>query len=124
MNFSETGGKNDNTYFGEAPDANDGPPVDSHDTMKVPPPPPTYLRAWFNDSLPTRYKNLWGDYREYPDTSKVWNLSVQWYPDDYVSPTTVTIIWSTTNVSLSEYDKVILCDKNGVVLVPDMSTNR
>ncbi|MBE3136024.1 MAG: hypothetical protein IMZ43_01290, partial [Thermoplasmata archaeon] len=122
MNFSETGGKIDSAFFGEAPDANDGQPADSYDTVKPPAPMPPYLRAWFNDNLPIPYNNLWKDYRHYPSINKIWNLSVQWYPLDYVSPTTVTISWNPTKVNNGEYDKVVLINSTGVVVVPNMFT--
>ena len=43
LNFNEPGGAYDYTIFGEAPDANDGPPADAYDTVKPPAPmPPIY----------------------------------------------------------------------------------
>jgi predicted metalloenzyme YecM len=123
MNFSETGGKTDYVYFGEATDATDGPPADAYDVPKSPPPIPPYLRAWFNDNLPSPYDVLLKDYRHYPGIHKVWNLSIQWVPTDYVSPTTATMTWSTSKINMSEYDKVMLTNGTGVVLVPNMSTS-
>ena len=80
MNFSETGGTTDYVKFGEAPDARDGPPADTYDVAKPPAPMTPYIRAYLNDNLPTPFDKLWSDYRQYPDTQKTWNLSVQWYP--------------------------------------------
>jgi chitodextrinase len=116
MNFTETGGRTEYVYFGEAPDAHDGPPADSYDTVKPPAPMPPYLRAWLNDNLPTPYDVLWKDYRSYPDTMKVWNLSVQWIPSDYVSPTMVTLSWDTILVDSSEYTNVTLHTDGGTPL--------
>ncbi len=122
MNFSETGGKTDYVYFGEAPDARDGPPADTYDVAKPPAPPmPPYIRAYLKDGLPTPYTTLWKDYRFYPDTQKSWNLTVVWTPEDGESPTTVTISWSKLKLNLSEYDKVQLTNKTGV-LVSNMFT--
>ena len=58
LNFNEPGGKSDYVIFGEAPDANDGPPADIYDEPKPPLPMPPYLRAWCDDELPTPYYNL------------------------------------------------------------------
>ncbi len=113
LSFTNSGGQNDYVVFGEAPDANDGPPADSYDVAKPPAPMPPYIRAYLKDSLPSPYTNLWSDYRRYPDTAKVWNLSVQWVPEDGESPTTITMSWSTSEVSESEYTSVDLCTNTG-----------
>jgi hypothetical protein len=120
MNASETGGKIDYVTFGEAPDGNDGPPVDPHDVLKPPAGIPPYIRLWFNDNLPAPYDTLFADYRDYPDTHKVWNLSVHWMPTSYVS-TVVTIVWNIARVSNSEYDTIKLTNSTGVQ-VPNMKT--
>jgi hypothetical protein len=117
INVSEKAGGNDYIYFGEAPDANDGPPSDSYDIAKPPAPPmPPYIRAYLNDNLPVPYNNLWKDYRQYPDTQKTWNLSVQWAPEDGESPTTITMTWSPAQVEQSEYTTVNLCTNSGTIL--------
>ena len=117
LNFNEPGGVTDNVVFGEAPDASDGPPADSYDVAKPPAPvEPPYIHAYLQDDLPSPYTNLWKDYRQYPDTGKIWNLSVQWIPEDGESPTTVTISWSDSEVDESEYTTVNLCTEAGVVL--------
>ena len=121
LNVVETGGLNDWVVFGEAPDANDGPPADSYDYPKPPAPMPSYVRAWFNNGLPDPYSKLGKDYRHYPDVDKTWDLYVQWVPSDDTSPTTVTISWSTVAVDNSEYDQVKLCDSGGNLL-KDMLT--
>ena len=121
LNFIETGDNIDSAIFGEAPDANDGPPVDAYDMMMPPPPPmPPYIRAWFDDGLPEPYNMLWEDYRHYPDTYKIWNLSVQWVPDDYTSPTDITISWDIDEIDDSEYTDVVLYDVTGGTVVADM----
>ena len=78
MNVVTTDGPNDWVVFGEAPDANDGPPADSYDTPKPPAPMPSYVRAWFNNGLPDPYTKLCKDYRHYPGIDKTWDLYVQW----------------------------------------------
>jgi hypothetical protein len=109
-------GQSDYVTFGEATDANDGPPVDAYDVLKPPAGIPPYIRAWFNDNLPVPYDILFSDYRLYPDTSKVWNLTVHWMPSSGSSPTTITLSWDTTKVDDSEYGSVTLCTESGTPL--------
>jgi hypothetical protein len=117
LNFNNPGGQNDNVVFGEAPDARDGPPADSYDIPKPPAPMTPYIRTYLKDyNLLVPYNNLWKDYRQYPDTQKTWNLSIQWYPEDETSPTTITMSWSTAAVHASEYTTVNLCTATGTVL--------
>jgi hypothetical protein len=116
VSFNEPGGAYDTTIFGEAPDAHDGPPPDIYDVVKPPAPIPPYIRAWFNDNLPAPYNLLWEDYRHYPGITKVWNLTVQWVPSDYVTPTTLTISWNPAAVNNAEYNIVRLCNSTGVTL--------
>ncbi len=124
MNFTEPGGKSAYVKFGEATDANDGPPADSYDMGLSPPPPNAYIRSWFDDGLGGPYTQLLKDYRYYPDTYKVWNLSVQWTPSDYVTPTAITISWDTIDLDNSEYDTVFLCDNVGSPLTDMLINNR
>ncbi len=106
----------DTATFGEAADANDGLPPDHYD-IAVPPPPFTpYLRLTFSDHLPIPYTQLWKDYRHGPDTDKTWNLTIQWIPADYASPTTVTLTWNPANLTNTEYKNITLCTMNGTVL--------
>lgn len=116
LTFNESGGAYDYTVFGEAPDAHDGPPPDSYDVAKPPAPMPPYIRAYFNDNLPSPYNRLWKDYRHYPGTMKVWNLTVQWAPDDALSPTDITISWNSSLLNHSEYAHVTLYTNGGTPL--------
>jgi len=122
MNFSEPGGKTDYVIFGEATDANDGPPADIYDVVKPPAPIPPYIRTWFNDNIPSPYDSLWKDYRHNPDTQKTWNLSIQWIPPGS-SPTSVTLLWNKDQVNNSEYDTVLLLNNTGVVVADLIATN-
>jgi VCBS repeat-containing protein len=116
ISFTNPTGQNDYVVFGEAPDANDGPPADSYDVAKPPAPMPSYIRAYFKDNLPSPYTNLWRDYRFYPDTDKTWNLSVQWVPEDEESSSIITFTWIPADIDESEYTTVNLCTDAGVVL--------
>ena len=110
LNMTETGGLNDWVAFGEAPDANDGPPVDSYDQPKPPAPMLPYVRAWLNDSLPIPHHQLFKDYREYNNSNyKEWNLSVHWNPTDG-SNTDINVTWNPDEFNNCEYDSVILYD--------------
>jgi hypothetical protein len=122
INFNEPGGKNDYVVFGEADDATDGPPHDALDMPKPPSPFPPFIRTWFDDGLGDPYTQLLKDYRFYPDTYKIWNLSVQWVPSDYITPTTITISWDTNDINNSEYDAVFLYNDTGSLLA-NMITN-
>lgn len=113
ISFQESGGKYDSTVFGEAPDASDGSPVDTYDTMKPPPPITPYLYAWFNDSLPAPYDKLTKDYRHYPGITKSWRLFVQWVPTDYTTPTIVTMKWDSIRINSTEYDFITLTNGAG-----------
>jgi hypothetical protein len=122
ITFSNTGGQNDYVVFGEAPDANDGPPADSYDVVKPPAPQPPYIRTWLNDNLPVPYDSLWMDYRHYPSSSKTWNLTVHWMPSSGSSPTTITMAWNVAEIDDSEYTSVTLCTSDGTPL-QNMLTN-
>ena len=115
--FNESDGANDYTVFGEAPDANDGPPADIYDVPKPPSPSIPYIWAWFNDNLSTPYNLLMKDYRHYPDNYKQWNLSIIWGPVDGVTPTNVTISWNISELYNSEYSIIKLYDSNVSELV-------
>ena len=71
IDFNSPDGLGDSTFFGEAPDANDGPPTDIYDTPHPPTPPEPYINAWFDDGLPYPFDKLRKDYREYPDLNKI-----------------------------------------------------
>ena len=117
IDFNSSDGSGDSIFFGEALDANDGPPRDIYDTPHSPAPPEPYIYAWFDDGLPVPFDKLRKDYREYPDLDKTWNLTVFWF---HSSSTTVTISWSTSEVDESEYNSVFLY-KDGIQ-IKDMLT--
>ena len=116
LHYNEPGGAYDYTVFGEAPDANDGSPADAYDTVKPPAPMAPYIRTWFDDYLPSPYDQLWKDYRHYPGITKIWNLTVQWVPTNYISPTTITINWNPSSINSTEYTIITLCTNGGTPL--------
>jgi len=118
VDFDTPDGSGDSVFFGEAPDANDGPPVDDYDVPHPPPGPSSYIYAWFDDGLPYPFDKLRRDCREYPDTNKTWDLYIKW--EDSGS-TTVNISWNTIEVIGSGYDDVEFCNNSGTVL-RDMTT--
>jgi VCBS repeat-containing protein len=113
MNFTEPSGQSAYVIFGEATDANDGPPADSYD-RGLPPPPPQdpYIRSWFNDDLPVPYNELWHDYRHYNTSNvhKQWNMTVEW-ANGTGGGTDMTMSWNTTEFTGCEYISVILMRK-------------
>jgi len=111
LDFNEPDGAYAYAVFGEAPDANDGPPVDSYDEPKPPAPMTPYIQTWFNDNLSEPYNLLLKDYRRYPDTYKIWNLSIQWVPSDYVTSTSIIISWNISEIEDIEYTSVILYNR-------------
>ncbi len=116
ITITNAGSQNDYVIFGEAPDANDGPPADPYDVVKPPAPMPPYIRTWLNDNLPLPYDSLWMDYRHYPSSSKTWNLTVHWMPSSGSSPTTITMLWTIAEIAASEYTNVTLCTNDGTPL--------
>jgi hypothetical protein len=116
--FNEPGGAYDNAFFGEKTDASDG--QDGFDVPKSPAAFPPYIRGWFDTDFPDPYDELWEEYKYYPDDYKTWNLSVQWVPSDYSSPTTLTISWDNDSFSNSDYVTVDLYDVGSSVYVSDM----
>ncbi len=113
---NESRGAIDYVVFGEAPDAHDGPPADIYDVAKPPTPIPPYVRAYLKDNLPSPYSSLWKDYRQYSDTYNVWNLSIQWAPEDSESPSDITLTWNPSLIQQSEYTTVNLCTNTGIPL--------
>ena len=107
MNFTEPMGSQDWVIFGEATDAFDGPQPDCYDIPKPPASLPPYVKSWFNDSLPTPYDFLFGDYRMYPDTDKMWDLYVRWESSNS-DPTNITISWNSTEFDDCEYGSIDL----------------
>ncbi|UCF12695.1 MAG: tandem-95 repeat protein [Thermoplasmatales archaeon] len=118
LDFSEPGGAYDNVFFGEKTDALDG--LDSYDVPKSPPGVNPYIRAWFATNFSNPFNELFAEYKQYPDTNKIWNLTIQWVPSDYVSPTTITISWNPADFAASLYSSVILYNVNIGVNVANM----
>jgi hypothetical protein len=113
--ISETGGKYDHVVFGEVADASDG--RDNYDAPKPILPPTPYLYAWFDAGLNEPYDTLQADYREYPDSDKIWDLYIQCNTSGPpIKNTHVTINWITQEVNDSEY-------ATGVVVLYDCSDN-
>jgi len=121
LNFNEPSGESDYAVFGEADDANDGPPADSYDEPKPPTSIPPYIRVRFDDNLPEPYDLLWKDYRRYPDTDKVWDLYVMWVPSDS-SSSVITISWNIGEIISSEYASIVLYDYDNSATVAEMTS--
>ncbi len=118
LHFDEPDGADNNIYFGEDLDASDE--KDSFDIPIPPPGIPPYIRSWFNVDLDEPYNSLIFDARKYPDDFKIWNLSVQWVPSNYISSTNITISWNISDIGASEYNSVVLYDYDNDIVVADM----
>jgi len=118
LGFTETDGSFDDAFFGEKTDASDG--IDSYDVPKILSGIAPYIRGWFATPFANPYNSLWNEFKKHPDVSKVWNLTIQWIPSDYSSPTTMTIDWNTIEINASGYSSVILYDVANGVNVADM----
>jgi VCBS repeat-containing protein len=118
LEFNEPGNAFDNAIFGEKANASDG--QDDYDVPKSPPGIPPYIRARFETDFENPYDELWEEYKHFPDSYKAWNLTVQWVPSDYTSPTTITISWYNNTLDDCEYNSVILYDVDESTNVSDM----
>jgi hypothetical protein len=123
LHISGENGIYDKVVFGEALDANDGLPPDNYDIPKPPIYLPPFIRAWFTNNLTPPYDSLAQDYRIYPDHEKTWNLYIQWTPNDYSSPTTITITWNNTHLQQSKYNHIMLCTLDNKPLQDMLITN-
>jgi len=113
LDISNLQGTETYVVFGEATDANDGPPYDLYDIQMLPSlPSVSVINAWFDDEFEEPFDQLLRDYRKYPDTYKIWNLTIQWVPSDYLTPADITISWDIANLSNSEYDSIFLNDSD------------
>jgi len=120
LNVTETSGKHDTAIFGEVDDALDG--QDIYDVPKPPSPEHPYIRAWFDAGLNVPYNELWADYRNYPETNDIWNLSIKTNAAPPLGDTDVNIQWNTDDINQTEYEVVELW--NGSVKLADMKTDK
>ena len=99
---SEINGSQEAFTFGEsgsATDGDDGPPLDIE---HAPYPPPDLVIYSLMDSTKYSVDTKYG-----PDTSKTWNVYVEWKGS---GSTTVTLTWDVSQISSDEYASVILYD--------------
>ena len=120
----EAPASNDWVIIGEDPSSNDGPPYDINDVNKAPV-PPSGIYMYCDDNLGGTYSKLYGDYRYYPDTTKTWNLTVEYsigtaHPDPTV---TVNMTWNISDFEDSEYSFVNLTDWSGTFIIDMLSQN-
>ena len=125
LEFTDSTGVGDYVRFGEASDANNGPPPDDYDMPKPPSPPfPPYIRAWLDNDLEKQPFNLLlHDYRDLSSDSNTWNLTIIWVPDDSSSNTTITISWDVNNITSIGYDSVKLYGEDESNPVSNMLTD-
>ena len=121
LEMTGSDGEHSSVIFGEANDASDGPTglgPSGNDDYDEPLPPlgpgEAYIRAWFDDNLESPFDAMFKDYRKYPDSNKVWNLTVKWSSENDTS-TYVTISWDVSEVDNTEYSSMYLYDDQGFV---------
>jgi hypothetical protein len=95
----------DSLVFGEAYYASDG--QDGFDEPKTGYPSFPYVYGWFDANLSEPYDKLKKDYRKYPDSEKTWDFYVIYGNGEAKN---ITINWNNQDISLSEYDEVLLKD--------------
>jgi parallel beta-helix repeat protein len=101
IDFTAVENVTDFVVFGEKPDADDG--QDTYDVPKPPIPGSPYVYAWFDTNLSPPYNTLWEDYKFYPDSNKIWALSLLCDVSEPQGYTNVTIQWNASRVNASEY---------------------
>ncbi len=116
ITFSNTGGQNDYVIFGEAPDANDGPPADSYDVVKPPAPQPPYIRTWLNDNLPVPVRFVMDGLSTLSILLENLEFDCSLDASSGSSPTIITMAWNVAEIDDSEYTSVTLCTSDGTPL--------
>ena len=74
--LDNTGYYADFFLLSESPQGHDGPPADYHDAPQCPAPPFPYVLGYSDDNLGYPYDKLLSDCRHYPDTYKIFNVTV------------------------------------------------
>jgi hypothetical protein len=92
----------------EAPDGNDGPPKDSYDSPNPPTHPSPFIEAYLDDNLPMPYSQLITDCRMYPDSYKIFNMTISYDTAWYNNSKNVTIEWYITGLDQIEYSDIIM----------------
>jgi hypothetical protein len=130
LTISEPGGNTDVVSFGEdtlAYDGSTGPGPsgsDAYDAKHAPAPPSEpYMYAFFDDGLVgNSWEKMSRDFRNGPDTYKVWNLTVEWHNSSFTYIPQITIAWNTVELA-TEYTSVELWNMTGTpTMVADMLT--
>ena len=122
LQITDLSGLGNTVIFGQATDASDG--KDKYD-IAAPPMPPQYtsIIAWFQTPFPDPFNQLIHEYKKYPSTSVIWNLSLVWIPEPAnTTSTTIRIKWNSFQVAKSRYQSLLLLENN-TVLVNMLTTN-
>lgn len=114
LHISDGSGTGNSVIFGEAPDASDN--QDTYD-VAAPPMPPQLpaIVAWFETEFPLPFHQLMYEYKKYPSTDAVWNLSLLWIPEPGNTTTMIRIQWNTSEVAQSHYRTFVLLRNNTVL---------
>lgn len=115
LKITDLSGSGTTVIFGEATDASNG--QDEYD-FPAPPMPPQFpsIVAWFQTSFSQPFNQLIHEYKHYPSTNALWNLSVLWIPEPgNTSFTTIRIEWASSQVAKSPYRSFLLTDNTTVL---------
>lgn len=99
-------------YFGEKDNALDG--KDDYDMPKPPMPPGVCLYTFASTDFTEPYDKLHREYKKYPDTSKVWDISLIY---NWIPPIEVTATWNSDIIKQTEYGTVFLKDITNTAMI-------
>jgi hypothetical protein len=115
LHITEASGTGNTIVLGEKPDASNG--QDRYDLPEPPAPPQfPYILAWFETPFPVPFDKLLQEYKQYPSSRSVWNLSILWVakPGNN-SPTTISINWDSSSIAASDHFSLLMYEDNTVV---------
>jgi hypothetical protein len=92
----------------EASDGNDGLPADAYDMPKPPPIPPPFIDAGLDDNLQPPYNQLYADCRNYPDSYKIFNLTIIYDTAWINNSKNVKIVIDIIGLDQIEYSDIIM----------------
>jgi hypothetical protein len=121
LHLSETSGTGYTLVFGVKPDASNG--QDQYDIPEPPAPPQfPYILAWFATPFSRPFDRLQQEYKQYPSSRSMWNLSVLWVAQPgNTSPPTISITWDPQSVGARDHVSLLLYENSTVVA--DMLTD-
>jgi hypothetical protein len=122
LTINESSGAGNMVVIGVATNALDG--QDSYD-IPAPPIPPQFpaIVAWLETPFAVPFNTLISEYKHFPSTNSVWNLSIIWIsaPGNTTS-TSITIHWDSSQISKNTNITLFLYENN-TILTNMLTTN-